>query len=261
MPATAVAPEPIADKPWAVRTFRGGRIWIERAGAPHANDAMVLERAALALDILVASRLNSPVNPLAVAIDHDQPLPDRIAALHRLGVSPHDRVRLIVLPTEIQPEASPSVAHPTDRGLVRIALDDRHLGPQAAAGIGRFVPAELLPDSLSTAIAAYFLTTTRTPVVEADSLGDLLDVVLEALASGVAANDIASLQRLDEEDLLIAEALASETSLRAAARQAGRHHSSVQARYGDLVDRLGWDLRSPYGRARFLIAELCLRLM
>ncbi|MFE2756366.1 helix-turn-helix domain-containing protein [Actinosynnema sp. NPDC059335] len=261
MVATGAAPPAGAHGEWPERRSTGGRVWLERTGEPNANDELILERVGLALDVLASRRLMTPENSVAVAIDADHPVPDRVAALDRLRIVPSARVRLVVAPVDVVVLDVASTVYPTARGLVRVVIDTGGTLRVRRAGVGARTRADRLPASLPAAVAALRLTDDRIPRIDAADLGSLLPIVLDAVESGHADADLAAVRALDAQSRLIADALAEHDSVRAAAAALGLHHSTVHARHDAITEQLGWDPRSVPGRMRYIIARMCQRVI
>jgi PucR C-terminal helix-turn-helix domain len=252
-------PADAAASAWPSReTSDGSRVWIERSGAPHANDAMVLERLALAVAITTARRSNTADAAVEVVVTAGAPAPERAVAASKLRLDGSRDVRAIAF----QPDAAaltpgPTAVVATPRGLARVVLADGafHVPPGVRAGVGVRGPADRLPESWASALIALRLSTPREPVVDAAELGALLLVAESADRQGTAHPDAAALDALDARSRLVLEAVADAGSVRAAATLLGMHHSSVQARLDALTQQLGYDPRSPGGRTRYALAR------
>lgn len=238
-----------------VRPIPTGEVWLEREGEPHANDEMVVERLALATE-LVESR-HRPDAAIHVAIDHERPSADRLAALARLRLDPGTRARAIAVPLDSDAPASVPVA--TGAGMVRAVIDDGSAIVSGRAGLGMWGRADALADSWRTAVIALRVTDGRHPIVDATDLGAML-LMAEAYDPAAAPHDVRMLAGLDARSREVLTALVEAESLRAASAALGMHHSSVQARHESLTGELGYDPRSPLGRARYVAADLLLRL-
>ncbi|MGP3533700.1 helix-turn-helix domain-containing protein [Microbacterium sp. RD1] len=244
---------------WPSRPTPDGTVWIERSGTAHANDAMVLERLALAVSLAQERRGSTPESALHVAIDAARSGDERRVALARLRVEPGATVRVLAVPAA-DALAPPSTVVATPHGLVRAAFLSGIAAslPGARAGIGVPVPAEDAPRSFDTAVVALRLSRAEEAVVDASDYGVLL-AAAQALQA-TSHPDAAVLSALDERACEVLHAVVESDSLRGAASALGMHHSTVQARYEALVRELGWDPRSPKGRARYEIAALVRRL-
>jgi hypothetical protein len=244
---------------WPSRqTSDGSRVWIERAGAPHVNDAMVLERLALAVAITTARRSNTADAAVEVVVTSGAAAAERAVAASKLRLEASRDVRAIAFhPDAVALTPGPTAVVATPRGLARAVLVDGafHVPPAVRAGVGASGTAERLPESWASALIALRLSTPRQPVVDAADLGALLFVAESADRHEEPHPDAAALDTLDERSRLVLEALADAGSVRSAASVLGMHHSSVQARLDALTAHLGYDPRSPAGRTRYALAR------
>lgn len=256
--ADGARPEP----GWPTRTAGSATVWLEREGPPHANDAMVVERLALAVDLATARRPGGTGGALDVALDAARDVADRRVALSRLRLDGARDLRVAALPVASDPGAAPSTVVATPHGLVRAAVLRRGVTPAGPVGIGVAGPGEELPESFRTALLAFRLVPggPGAAVVDAAELGVLLAAVgaLEPVAARLP--DVVALARLDARTRTVLEVLAGSDSVRAAAATLGMHHSTLQARHEALTGDLGYDPRSPDGRTRHRLASLLLRL-
>ena len=244
---------------WPSRTTSDGSlVWIEREGAEHANDAMVLERLALAVAITTARRSNTADAAIEVVVTAGAPAAERAVAAAKLRLDASRDVRAIAFhPDAAALAPGPTAVVATPRGLARVVLADGtfHVPPGTRAGIGVAGPADQLPDSWASALIALRLSSRRAPVVDAAELGALLFVAESADRHVEPHPDAAALDVLDERSRHALEALADAGSVRAAASVLGMHHSTVQARLDALTAQLGYDPRSPAGRTRYALAR------
>jgi sugar diacid utilization regulator len=252
---------------WASHQVAGGeRVWIERDGAPHANDAMLLERFAIAVAITRSrAAMDSAAHRVVeVVVDTKLSADARAEAAARLRLDPDVVVRAIATPASHDEARFPSAVLSTRFGLARVVLVSGHASytPQGPAGIGVAVEPDNLPGSWSSALVALRLADQRSPVVEADHLGALLLLAEAADADTVPHPDVLALDQLspDRAALPTLDALTEEGSVRAAAAALGVHHSTVQARLIALVDALGYDPRTSDGRTRYVLARTLQRL-
>lgn len=237
------------------RAIDGGEVWLERIEGHHVNDEMVVERLALAVTLTLAR--HQPEAALEIAVDAERPAPERLAALSRLRIEPGARVRAVALPLEINEPGS--IPFATGRGLVRALVDEGGRVLPARGGLGTWVPADRLPESWDAATIALRLTDAAHPLVDAGSLGALL-LMVRGFDPAAPPDDISVLAALDPRAREVLHALVNTESMRAAATTLGMHHSTAQARHESLTRDLGYDPLSPLGRARYLAAELLLRL-
>jgi PucR C-terminal helix-turn-helix domain len=244
---------------WPSRaTSDGSLVWIERPGAPHANDAMVLERLALAVAITTARRSNTADATVEVVVTAGAPAAERAVAASKLRLDTSRDVRALAFhPDAAALTPGPTAVVATQRGLARVVLVDGafHVPPAVRAGVGVSGAAERLPESWASALIALRLSAPREPVVDAAELGALLFVAEAADRHEQPHPDAAALDALDERSRLVLEALADSGSVRSAASVLGMHHSSVQARLDALTAQLGYDPRSPGGRTRYALAR------
>lgn len=242
---------------WPSRSFSdGGIAWIERSGAAHANDEMILERLAIALGI--AYERTSPAaasrRALETIIDAQATAEARSDAARRLRLDTHARYRIVA--TTGPDSGVPSVVVGTAHGPVRAVLASE-TPPPDRAGIGIAMTAVSLPQSWASALIALRLSSEREPVIHADDLGALLPLAAAADSTPHDIPDVAALTDLVDahpgaERLL--DAIAATDSLRAAGVETRLHHSTVQTRAGQYSEALGFDIRSPRGRVRLSLA-------
>ena len=139
---------PSASDGWPACDADDARVWIERHGAAHANDAMVLERCALGLALVRVRHRTRAFGPIAVLLDADREESERAATAERVGIGPRVRVAA-TRPEETLPV--PSVVLPGPDGSMRVGLLGPSTGPlTGSVGLGRWGPATGLPDSWST---------------------------------------------------------------------------------------------------------------
>ncbi|MFD6140808.1 hypothetical protein [Promicromonospora sp. NPDC060271] len=253
---------------WPTRTTSTGRVWLERDGSPHANDAMVIERLALAVELVEARRPGHRDGALETALDAARGVEERRVALSRLRLDParvvravaHPVAHRVAYPVAYQAEAAPSTIVATANGLVRAVVLGGDADVSGPAGVGVPLRADELPQSFRTAVLALRLLPGSDAVVDAAALGILLAAigVLEPVAA--EQPDVVALARLDARARAVLDELAAAESVRAAAAVLGMHHSTLQARHDALTKDLGYDPRSLDGRARFRLARLLLRL-
>ncbi|OZB83157.1 MAG: hypothetical protein B7X41_11200 [Microbacterium sp. 14-71-5] len=240
------------------RTGDGWSVWLERVGVPFASDEMIVERLALAIDLL-SVRWN-PDSTLEIAIDETRSADERAAALARLQIDPGMRLRLIATSANDTPVGRPSTIVATKYGLLRATIDVQE-DPRlpGRAGIGTWERAENAPASWGGAVVGYRLATDEIPVVDSSILGAML-VLARAYDPAHPHPDVVALRKLDERTTQILLALAEAESIRAVAAHLGMHHSSLQARHEALTRELGYDVRTTVGRIRYGAAELLRRL-
>lgn len=240
------------------REWSAGTVWLERDGALHANDAMIVERLALAVDLLETRY--APVSGLDIAIDPARPVDERATALARLKVEPGSRIRIIATRSDAPAGDAYSAAVPTRYGMLRATLRRSDAPPPSTpAGLGPWVRADHAPESWEGAVVALRLADASDPVVDATDLGALL-LLARAHDPEAPHADVTALARLDALSAEVLRTLVEADSIRAAAAALGMHHSTVQARHEALTRELGYDPRSALGKVRYAAAEFLLRL-
>lgn len=241
----------------------GPRVWIERAGQPHANDAMILDRLSLAVAI-VDGRRNRDTGALEVVLDPDKSTTERAAAIGRLGLGASGALRVWAFPPdaeELPPGRSALLAGV--HGLVRAVVSNPgDLAQTGRAGHALARDAERLPNAWRDARMALRLSDRRHPIIDADGLGALIELAhaREADRQRPPHPDVAVLRGLDARARDLLDELVEAESVRAAASALGMHHSSLQTRHESLTRLLGYDPRSPLGRTRYEAARLLSRL-
>ncbi|KQM81958.1 helix-turn-helix domain-containing protein [Agromyces sp. Leaf222] len=240
------------------RTSDGSRVWLERDDVAHANDAMVLERLALAVAITTARRSGTADAAVEVVVSAGASPAERAVAAAKLRLDAASGIRVVVVGADgPSPLDGPTSVVATPRGLVRVVLVTAAVRVPAGvrAGIGVAGQADRLPSSFASALIALRLGTAGEPVVDAAELGALLLVAEAADRHDEPHPDVAVLTALDARARSVLDAVADAGSVRAAASDLGMHHSSVQARLDALAETLGYDLRTPAGRTRYALAR------
>ncbi|GAB3570141.1 helix-turn-helix domain-containing protein [Amycolatopsis endophytica] len=233
------------DPAWPGVPLAGGGLWLERPGQTRPLDAMVLERAATAIR-LVLERDRVP-EPLETVLDEAASPEARRRAGRRLG-----------LPSTVRAVACSD-------GTVAVG----EVRAEKRAGVGPAVPVLELPASLAAAKVALRFTAEGTPedpgprVVHADDLGGLV-VLAQAVGPGTEpVPDVRALERAAASApwmLATLDAVATSASLRSAATVLIVHHSTLQDRLGHAEAMLGWSVHEPDGRLRLQLALALRRL-
>jgi len=238
-------------------------VWIERTGPAHANDAMVLERFALAIALRREGAAAPAEDALHVVLDAERTPAERAEALARLSLPPGELRIALTMP--IVSLAGPSTLVATRAGALRATVVGAahpfdEVPSDARIGIGPLVPAGELHRSLTDAELGFRLADDGHRRIDAADLGILLDAVRAAQSSAPEHPDVTALRRLDPGAAAALAALAQSESIRQAAQHLGVHHSTLQARHERLTHDLGWDPRTASGRARYAVAALLVRL-
>lgn len=248
----------------------GLTVWIERDGAPHANDAMILERLALAVRVRLGGnrREIDGRRDLGLLLDPAVPVEDRRLAAARINLAPSGRYRVVAAPLFAVWDDHPSGAEDviaTPYGSIH-ALVVPHDHPPVAArpiGTGTATGVDQLHRSFRTAVVALRLCDPEvTPSVLADDYGGLVGLLAD-LPPDSDLPDVESLGTImcHAWGSATIDALVRTSSVRQAARAAGVHHSTMQTRIDTIVTELGYDpLDDGIGRTRFGLASLVWRL-
>jgi hypothetical protein len=255
--------------PAGAETSDGIAVWLERAGAAHANDAIVLERLALAVRIRHgrARRGLDDRRELGLLVDASVPVEGRREAAGRLGLSPHRTYRVVAAPLFAAWDKHPVVPEdvvPTPFGPIHaLVITDAERGDTARpSGTGVAARIDDLHHSFRTAMVALRLCAPpATPSVLADDYGGLIGILAEAPVDAPQPD-------VDLLDQIMAhgwgesavDAIVRAGSVRQAARLSGVHHSTMQTRLDAVTGMLGFDPLDGLGRTRLGIAYLVWRL-
>ncbi|MFF0869473.1 helix-turn-helix domain-containing protein [Nonomuraea sp. NPDC003560] len=264
-----------------------GSVWMEREGAPHGLDDIVLERFAAAAELTLeraAAQAREGRDPALVelVLSAETGEAERARALRLLGFAPSPPLQALAfaLPGDpLRTTAFPLPGDPLAAGLramghrVRTArigdtqaalvatTVEGELPEGARVGIGPELPGSHAAESWAKARTALRFTGPHDRVVRWTDLGAL---ALFADLPGPAVAELADVRamaRLSEDHLLAVRALCSAGSVRAAATGAHLHHSSMAARIARAESALGFSLADPAGRLRAHLALALLRLL
>ncbi|MEU7907052.1 helix-turn-helix domain-containing protein [Actinoplanes sp. NPDC049118] len=241
------APDPL----WMSIAVGTATLWLERPGPAGPVEAMILERAAgAARTVLDRTRGRSAAADPASAeliVDAGAPADVRVRAARRLGLV--DTGYVIALDYEIRVLSGP-------------------LPPLSGrAGVGPVTPLPDLPASCAAARVALRFAADGTDedpgprVVHAAELGGL--ALLAAAGDQSALPDVKALGHAASAApwmLATLHAVASTSSLRAAATMLQVHHSTLQDRITHAEHLLSWNVREPQGRLRLQLALALRRL-
>ncbi|WP_233311080.1 hypothetical protein [Microbacterium sp. Au-Mic1] len=258
--AAAISSRP--ESATAVSVPGGGEAWLSPSNDSPPTTDMVLERLALALE-LIANRPGDDPEPTSTQILLARPRPDeppdlRTRALGRLRLEADGRFRAIALPlSATPPSAAPHALMETSWGPVRAAIvrdGHRAVGP---AGVGTLTTGKELHHSWTDAVIALRLAG-NDESLNADDLGPVLLRTLEDVQTSPSSLDseMLALERALASKWTIGElrAVADGHSLRAIANIRGLHHSTVHARLLGLPEILGYDPQGGLGRHRLATA-------
>ncbi|MET7571347.1 helix-turn-helix domain-containing protein [Streptomyces sp. NPDC005492] len=261
-------------------------LWLERAAEaePSVVDAVILERAAGAVRLVLdRTRGRVPADDpelVETLLDATAPETARLHAARRLGLDtadPATRAR-VVAPLDGRPRvvaaprdtgtsgARPPSVGPRADGDPQTATVMAHADAELSAGrlgIGPAVPVLDLPRSWAAARTALRFTadgTAQDPgprIAYADELGGIA-LLAELVAPGAEpppdVHDLEAAAANAPWLLATLNAVATTTSLRAAAAEINVHHSTLQDRLAHAESLLGWPVRTPQGRLRLQLA-------
>ncbi|NMO04177.1 hypothetical protein HH308_23450 [Gordonia sp. TBRC 11910] len=235
----------------------GSTVWLERSGAPGSSDELIVERLAVAAGLMGAYR--TPAGVLT-AINAALPYDTRAIALAELGIQADARIQVIATDPPLLIGDAPSAVAATRYGALRASLVTFDIPVITEhAGLGLWTRADHAPESWHSAVVAYRLALPETPVIDAKDLGALI-ILAEAHHRNPSQPDVEALKLLDDRNAEILRILVEADSIRSAAATLMMHHSTLQSRHDALTHELGYDPRTPSGRARYSAAEVLRRL-
>lgn len=249
----------------------GLTVWLERDGEPGANDAIILERLALAVRIRHGRGRTGDDNrrDLGLLLDQTVPAEDRRLAAAALGLAPGGRYRVVTAPLFAVWTGRPSGPEdvvPTRHGPIHALVvpaeapvDEIRASP---CGVGSTTQPDLLHHSFRTSLVALRLCRPpATPRVTAEDYPGLVDVFADA-PPDARYPDLDLVEQVTAQawgqDTL--EAVITSGSARQAARALSIHHSTMQARLDTITAALGFDPYDGMGKVRVGIAFLAWRL-
>lgn len=249
--------EPIPGRP-------GSSLWLERTGPDGPLDALILERAARALQALTEDSAHGSTSGLIrIVCDPDASIEDRHNAVTRLG---------IVGPVTVVLSTSAKLRAPlcTSLGTEVVALvpGTSAIPEGISAGVAVARDPSELPTALEQARVSLQLADhgcgLADSVVRYDDLGALAGIVERFTPDEAAAVD--DVQRID--DLLgghpwvidTLQAVLDQSSLRRSAATLHVHHSTLQERLTWMSHRLGYSPVKARGRQRAAVAVLLWRV-
>ncbi len=261
-------PPAYLDPAFRLHASDGMTVWLERDGERLANDAIILERLALAIRIRHGrGRQADHRRDLSLLLDESVDLEVRCVAATTLGLRTDARHRVVCAPLfAVWPEhpQGPEDVVATRFGTIHaLVLPAAHGAVTAApSGIGIATDVEHLHYSFRTAMVALRLCDPPgVSTVLADELGGLVGLLADMPEDSPQPD-------ADLVDAVMAHPWGRETldaavrsqSLRQAARVAGVHHSTMQARVESVTAILGFDPFDGFGRTRLGTAYLIWRL-
>ncbi|OLT15484.1 CdaR family transcriptional regulator [Pseudonocardia sp. CNS-139] len=260
---------PPPDTVRAIDLPQSAQVWIEREGAPHANDTIIVERLALAVGIRLGIERHDiePRRDVDVMLDGREPRDLRREAACRLHLATTARLRVLAAPlfavwgthARGPGDVVSSEFGPVHAVVVTADHDPVDVSP---AGIGVATDVDGLPRSYRSALVALRLCAPpEEPAVRADDYGGLAELLADTPADhpNPDADRLAELMAHPWARSTV-DALVRATTVRRAARLEGVHHSTMQTRIETLTATLGFDPMDGYGRARLGVAYLLWRL-
>lgn len=244
-------------------------VWLEREGPPMPNDAIILERLALAVRVRHGQARHSGEarRDLNILVDEDSGEEERLVAAVALGLQPELRYRAVAAPLfavwNEHPDGPEDVV-PTRYGSIHtLLLPESVVAVEASpAGIGVAADINRLHHSFRTSLVALRLCVPpRVPSVCADEFGGLINLLADSHHDSPQpdVDRIAAIAQtswgIDTLDAIVRTA-----SARQAARDVGVHHSTMQTRLDTVADILGFDPYDGFGRTRLGTAYLVWRL-
>ncbi len=239
------------------------QVWIEREEGPGANDAIILERLTLALQVRHdQSRAPAP-RDLALLFDDAVDLSTRRDAATRRGLPAGTLVRAVAAPLFAAWRTHPSGPEDvvaTDFGPVHAAIVPAAAEVSASPlGIGIAVERDELALSFRTAVMALRLADGADDgISRADDLGVLAETLADQPIRPRMDADEQTVSRLAEHawGLATLDALVRSTSVRDAARIVGIHHSTMTARIETITAEFGFSPLDGWARTRVAVALL-----
>ncbi|MEQ8273534.1 MAG: helix-turn-helix domain-containing protein [Deltaproteobacteria bacterium] len=248
-------------------TSDGLCVWLERDCTAQANDTMILERLALALEIRHGRKPEDPLLRLGALLDAEVDPQQRRAAAAKLGLSARGRYRVLSLPLfatwnhhpEMLEDVVPTRFGPMHVGVVPAEITRVDARP---CGVGAAMPADALHRSFSTALVSLRLCAIPDiPIVVADDYGGLVELLAQCSIERPLL-DVEELEDVMQYPWAVAtlDALLRSASVREASRLAEVHHSTMQTRLETIRDALPFDPMDGIGRTRIGLAFLAWRL-
>ncbi len=259
---------PEVDPAFQQDVSEGLTVWLERSGDRRPNDAIVLERLALALRVRHGRAPQTEHRrDLGLLLDPEVEVQARRVSAATLGLRPGVRYRVVCAPLfAVWPEHphGPEDVVATRFGAIHalVVRDGGHSVSAAPSGVGVATGVEDLHHSFRTAIVALRLCDPPgVGSVLADDFGGLIGLLADApedsFQPDVALVDAVMAHSWGPETLA---AVVRSQSLREAARTAGVHHSTMQSRLETVTATIGFDPFHGYGRTRLGTAYLVWRL-
>lgn len=267
VPSGAPPPSP---RPEMVSAPAGDlEVWLEREGAAQPNDAIILERLALAVRIRHGHGRREFDNRrhFGLLVDESVTENQRCVSATALGLNIDHDYRVAAAPLFAVWDAHPSGPEdvvPTRFGPIHAVVVPADAGSVAASpcGVGSATRPVDLHRSFRTALVALRLCEPPTTgLVHADDLGGLVGLLADT-GDTTTSPDVERLATVLTHPwgLPTVQAIISTGTVRQAARAAGVHHSTMQDRIDTMEQTLGFDPLDGFGRTRLGTAHLMWRL-
>jgi hypothetical protein len=281
--------------PADARTYRlpsGDEVWLERDGAEHPLDDLLIERFALAAAVALGPGRRGigdmdPCALLRLAISAAASDYERRSALERLGLSPAATVHVTAL------AGPPGVVHELYRSLpgrcraevggIAVLLaaerpaDSTRIPLGGRIGVASAHLAADLPEAWKEARTALRFTlpsrrieppypACEPALVRFENLGGFAAIAETLTAEQISrVPDVMALDKLaeqtgGEETIRTLEAVAATESLRRAAAMLHLHHNSVSYRVTRAEPVIGYSVADPYARPRLMLALIMRRV-
>ena len=244
-------------------------VWIERDGPAGPNDAMVLERfrsgAKVGID---RTRGGVPIDDRAAVellLDPATTAATRRRAAAQLRVPADGPARLLARPSEGQGGRLPPRTARSGTVLATVETEPGSIkeGKPGRLGVGPWLPLDELADSWPRALCALRITSRLRPVIDYDTEGALIDLLVASDPARVRHPDVERIAKAaDGQDSALdtLDAVLISGTLRGAAEILGIHHSTLQTRIAVLERNVGFPLADPAGRQRLRVALAVHRL-
>ncbi|NBH02572.1 helix-turn-helix domain-containing protein [Amycolatopsis sp. SID8362] len=247
----------------------GIAVWLEREGKPMPNDAIILERLALAIRIRYGRGVREVDNRrhLGVLTERATTPDERLAAASALGLVATHRYRVVAAPLFAvwhgRP-AGPEDVIGTPSGPIHAVVVPEGYEPFTASPCGIGVPATIdaLDRSFRTAVVALRLCVPpEEPMILADTYSGLVELLAEA-GDDAHHGDANALDKVAQHawGIETVSAIVTTQSVREAARLLNIHHSTLHSRLQTISAALGFNPLEGFGRTRLGTAFLLHRL-
>lgn len=243
-------------------------VWLERDDDPWANDAIILERLALAVQIRQGDGRRAMGNRrhLGVLTERSSTPEERLESAAAIGLVSSGQYRILAAPLfavwDGRPPGPEDVIATRFGPIHTIVVRESHESFMASpCGVGVAVPAHELDRSFRSALVALRLCDPPgEPLVEAEAYGGLIELLAETDDAQRGQTDTLRGVAHHPWALETVAALVTTQTVREAARVLNVHHSTLQARVDTIRAEIGFDPLHGFGRTRLGTAFLVHRL-